>query len=104
MSNTENEGAEGRWNLTLDGPRGRQPSVLVIERTGDTLTGSQSGSTGVSPISEIEIDGARVSWVNHVTSPLPIKIVFTGEVDGNNMTGNAKVGFLGTYQFTGVKE
>ncbi len=96
---------EGRWNLTLKGPRGKQPSVLVIERSGDALTGSQSGSTGGSnPVSDVTIDGAKVSWVSSVAKPLPLKITFEGQIDGNNMSGKAKIGFMGTYPFTAVKE
>jgi hypothetical protein len=45
-----------------------------------------------------------VSWVNHVTKPINIKVTFTGEIEGNSMSGKAKIGFMGTYPFTAVKE
>jgi hypothetical protein len=105
MSDTANAGVEGKWNLVLKGPTGKQPSVLVLERAGDTITGSQLGSTGAAtPISDFALDGAKVTWVNNVTKPMALKIVFTGEIEGNSMSGKAKIGFMGTYPFTAVKE
>ncbi|MET0283561.1 MAG: hypothetical protein ABW352_03805 [Polyangiales bacterium] len=107
MSNSENAGLEGKWNLVLKGPTGKQPSTLVVERSGDALSGSQLGSQGVAtPISDVVIDGMKVSWVNTVTKPMTLKIVFTGEFaeDGNTISGKAKIGFMGTYPFTATKE
>jgi hypothetical protein len=105
MSNTENVSLEGKWNLVIKGPTGKQPTVLVMERSGDTITGTQSGSTGQeTKVTDVQIDGAKVSWVNHVTKPISIKVTFTGEIEGNNMSGKAKIGFMGTYPFTAVKE
>jgi L-asparaginase/Glu-tRNA(Gln) amidotransferase subunit D len=105
MSNTEAVSLEGTWNVVLKGPRGKQPSVLVLERAGDTITGTQSGSTGgTTPVSEVQVDGTKVSWVNQVTKPMNLKVVFTAEIDGNSMSGKAKIGFMGSYPFTAVKE
>lgn len=104
---SENAALEGKWNLVLKAPTGKQASTLVVERAGDTFTGSQSGSQGVAtPISDVTIDGLKVSWVNTVTKPMTLKIVFTGELggDGTSITGKAKIGFMGTYPFTATKE
>lgn len=102
---TENAGLEGRWNLTLKGPTGKQASTLIVERAGDAFSGSQTGSQGApTTISDVVVDGAKVSWVNNVTKPMSLKIVFTGEIEGNNMSGKAKIGFMGTFPFTAVKE
>lgn len=102
---TENTSLEGRWSLTLKAPTGKQTSVLVVERSGDAFTGSQVGSQGApTEITDVVIDGAKVSWVNNVTKPMTLKVVFTGEIEGNNMSGKAKIGFMGTYPFTAVKE
>mgnify|MGYP003495346384 CR=1 FL=1 len=53
---------------------------------------------------DVQIDGAKVSWVNHVTKPISLKVTFTGEIEGNSMSGKAKIGFMGTYPFTAIKE
>lgn len=105
MSNVENVSLEGKWNLVIKGPTGKQPTVLVMERAGETITGTQSGSTGqTTQVSDVQIDGAKVSWVNHVTKPISLKVTFTGEIEGNSMSGKAKIGFMGTYPFTAIKE
>lgn len=95
---------EGVWNLVVKGPTGPQPTVLVIERKGDALTGSQTGQGSTSAITELLVDGNKVSWVNHTTKPLKLKVTFTGELAGSSMSGKCKAGFMGSYPFTAVKE
>jgi hypothetical protein len=104
MSNTENATLEGKWNVVIKGPTGKRPTILVMERAGDTLTGTQSAGGEPTVVTDIEFDGRKVSWVNHVTKPLAIKVTFTGEIEGNSMNGKAKIGFMGAYPFTAVKE
>lgn len=100
----KDEPLEGTWNLVVKGPTGPQPTVLVIQRAGSTVTGTQSGQGSTSQVTEVQIAGNKVSWVNHVTSPMKLKVTFTGEIAGNKMTGKCKVGFMGSYSFTAVKE
>ena len=101
---TEHVPLPGKWNLVVKGPTGPEPTVLVIERSGDVLTGTQSGQGVTTAVTDIQIDGNRVSWVNHMTKPLKLKVTFAGEIMGNRMTGKLKVGFLGAYSFTALKE
>lgn len=100
----DNVPLEGTWNLIVKGPTGPQPTVLVIERSGDALSGSQTGQGSTSPVAEIKVEANKVSWVNHVTKPLKVKAQFMGEISGNCMTGKVKVGFMGSYPFTAVKQ
>ena len=95
---------EGTWNLVVKGPTGAQPTVLVLERSGDTLTGTQSGQGSSTTVTDVRIDGSKVSWVNHVTRPIKLKVTFTGEISGNRMSGKCKAGFMGSYPFTATKE
>ena len=41
--------------------------------------------------------------VNQVTKPMKIKVEFKGEVNGAEMSGKAKAGFMGSYPFTATK-
>jgi uncharacterized protein YunC (DUF1805 family) len=104
MSNSENVSLEGKWNLVLKAPTGKQPSVLLIERAGETMAGTLSADSGTTTVSDVKVDGNKVSWVNQVTKPLNIKVTFTGEIAGNSMSGKAKIGFMGSYPFTATKE
>jgi hypothetical protein len=94
---------EGTWNLTIKSPTGPMETTLSIERSGDTLTGSQSGQGLTSPISDVKLDGNKLTWTNHVTKPMKMKLECSGVIEGTNMTGKVKVGFMGTYPFTGSK-
>lgn len=105
MTITENVSLEGKWNVVIKGPTGKRPTVLVMERSGDTITGTQSSDSGsATQVTDIQLEGRKISWVNHVTKPMTIKVTFTGEIEGNSMSGKAKIGFMGTYPFTAVKE
>lgn len=100
----ENAPLEGTWNLVVKGPTGPQPTVLVMERAGNTLTGTQSGQGSSTSVTDVTVDGNKVSWVNHVTRPIKLKVTFTGEITGNTMSGKCKAGFMGSYPFTATKE
>jgi hypothetical protein len=100
----ENVPLEGTWNLVVKGPTGPQPTVLVIQRSGETRTGTQTGQGVTSEVTDVKVDGNSVSWVNHVTKPMKLKVTFVGEIAGNKMSGKVKVGFLGAFTFTAVKE
>jgi cytochrome P450 len=95
---------EGTWKLVVKGPTGAQPTVLVIKRDGDVLGGSQAGQGSSTNVTDVRIDGNKVSWVNHVTKPIKLKVTFTGEISGSSMTGKCKAGFMGSYPFTANKE
>jgi cytochrome P450 len=95
---------EGSWTVTIKGPTGAMPTTLLLERADGGLTGSQSGQGNTSPISEVKLEGSKISWVNQVTKPMKLKLEFTGVVEGNTMTGKVKTGFMGSYPFTGVKD
>jgi hypothetical protein len=100
----ENAPLDGTWNLVVKGPTGPQPTVLVMERAGNTLTGTQSGQGSSTSVTDVTVDGNKVSWVNHVTRPIKLKVTFTGEITGNTMSGKCKAGFMGSYPFTAIKE
>src|SRR5262249_29609945 len=98
-----NASPDGTWNLVVKGPTGPQPTVLVLERAGNTFTGTQSGQGSTTPVADVRVDGNKVSWVNNVTKPIKIKVTFTGEITGNSMNGTCKAGFMGKYPFTATK-
>lgn len=94
---------EGTWNVVVKGPTGPQPAVLVLEKSGDSFTGSQSGSGTTTPIAGFKRTGSTIYWANHITKPMKMKVEFTGELAGNTITGKAKAGFMGSYPFTATK-
>ncbi|MET0286884.1 MAG: dihydrodipicolinate reductase [Polyangiales bacterium] len=94
---------EGQWKVTIKGPTGPKHTVLALELANGVWTGSQSGDGNTSPISEAKVDGAQIYWVNHTPKPMKLKCEFKGVIDGAQMTGKMKAGFMGSYNFTAVK-
>ena len=95
---------EGTWSLTIKSPTGPVVTTLSIVRSGDGLSGSQSGEGVTSPISDLKFDGRNISWINYVTKPMKMKLECTGVIEGKNISGKAKAGFMGTYPFFGSKQ
>ena len=95
---------EGTWSLTIKSPTGPMETTLLIERSGVTLTGSQSGQGVTSPISDVKFEGNKLSWTNYVTKPMKMKLECSGVIDGKNISGKVKAGFMGTYPFFGSKQ
>ncbi len=95
---------DGTWNLVVNTPMGTQESTLVISSSGSTLTGTQSAGSGEGrPIEEGTVDGNDISWKAAITKPMPMTLVFTGTVDGDQLTGQVKLGMFGSASFTGSR-
>lgn len=94
---------EGDWSITIKAPTGAMNTTLSLERKDGVLTGSQSGEGTSSPITDAKLEGDTISWVNHTGKPMKLKCEFRAVIDGNQMTGKMKAGFMGSYSFTGVK-
>lgn len=93
----------GKWNITIKAPTGPQNTVLELQDNGGKITGAQTGQGSTTEISDATFDGSKLFWINHVTKPLKMKVEFTATVDGNQMSGKVKAGFMGSYQFSGTK-
>ncbi|HET8880644.1 MAG TPA: cytochrome P450 [Solimonas sp.] len=94
---------EGTWNVVVKGPTGPQPAVLTLQKNGGGYSGEQTGMGSTSPIADFKRDGNQISWINHTTKPMKLKVEFKGEISGNVISGKAKAGFMGSYPFTATK-
>lgn len=56
-----------------------------------------------TPTQDLTVDGGKIRWINRVTKPMKLKVEFNGVIEGNNMSGKCKAGFMGSYPFTGTK-
>jgi 2,4-diaminopentanoate dehydrogenase len=93
----------GNWKVTIKGPTGPKETLLALEQTHGAWTGSQSGDGMTSPIADARVDGSNIYWVNHTPRPMKLKCEFKGVIEGAQMTGKMKAGFMGSYAFTAVK-
>lgn len=94
----------GTWKLAIKSPAGAINTVLVVERNDKGLSGTQTGQGMTTPISDVKFDGKTLSWINHTTKPMKLKVEFTGAIEGNTIAGKSKAGFMGSFSFSGTKE
>jgi hypothetical protein len=94
---------DGTWNVTMQTPMGAQAGTLTLASDGGTLTGTMSGPQGSLDLEEGTVDGNTASWVVNMTSPMPIKVEASAAVDGDTITGEAKLGAFGVAPFEGTR-
>lgn len=96
---------EGTWTVTIHGPTGPQETTLVLQMSNGVLGGTQSALGQVEKVLDIQYDrnSGKLSWVNKISKPLPLKLQFAGVVDGNAMNGKIKASIMGSFPFTATK-
>lgn len=93
---------DGKWDVVVKTPMGDQTSTLTLKQDGDALTGEMSGDQGTTPIENGRVEGDTLKWDAKVTSPMPITLEFEGKEEGENLSGNVKLGAFGTSTFSGT--
>jgi len=94
---------DGKYNITLQSPMVAQPAELELKSSGGSLTGTQSARGNSMDIAYGKVDGNNVSWSVNITQPMPITLEFSGTVDGDKISGNAKAGAFGSFPFSGTR-
>ena len=95
--------ADGDWKLVIETPMGPQEAQLTVKATSDTtFDGVMSGQSGQQTFVGA-IDGDTLTWQTDITSPMPLTLEFSVKVDGDAMTGEAKLGMFGTAPVTGAR-
>ena len=95
--------ADGTWNVTLNTPMGAQAGTLELATDDNTLTGTMSGPQGSMELENGTADGDSLSWTVNMTQPMPIAIEATATIDGDEISGEAKLGAFGTATFSGSR-
>lgn len=93
----------GKWNVTIKAPTGPQATVLELKETDGKITGQQTGQGTTTEITEAKLEAGKLSWIQHITKPMKMKLQFNATVEGAQMTGKVKAGFMGSYSFTATK-
>lgn len=97
------ESLAGSWNVLIKSPGGGQQTQLVLRSEGGVASGEQSANGQSAAISDIALNGNKLSWVNVVDKPIKMKVRFEGRVDGDRITGVCKPGLMGRFDFAAVR-
>jgi hypothetical protein len=73
---------------------GDQKMTLVIDRAEDTFEGRVESAMGNFLVSGT-VAGNRLRWEMKAKKPIPITVSFEVSVEGEAMTGTAKLGIFG---------
>jgi len=95
--------ADGTWKTTMNTPMGAQNGTLTLATNGSTLTGKLSGPQGDIDINDGTVDGNQLAWKADITSPMPMTLEFSATVDGDNISGDVKLGAFGNATFSGTR-
>ena len=93
---------DGTWNVTMQTPMGNREAQVTLKQDGDALTGTMSAEGQSQDVENGKVDGGTATWDANVTSPMPLTLSFTAELDGDNLNGTVKLGMFGNATFTGV--
>ncbi|MGW2839172.1 hypothetical protein ACWCWD_15395 [Streptomyces sp. NPDC001493] len=93
--------AEGVWDLSVSTPIGRIEAVVEFARQEGVLTGAAHGAGEVVPLSDITLEGDRITWKQAITKPLRLNLAFAVTVDGDTLTGTSRAGRLPSSKVTG---
>ena len=93
----------GEWVVTFSAPQGPQEFTMYVVQEGPRLSGRLTNEAGEFPLRGT-LDGSNFT----ITWSLPdagrvLDITFTGTVDGDSMTGTAKLGTRGSGQLSGTR-
>ena len=93
----------GVFKVTMNTPMGAQEITLTLNEEGGSLSGSMSGAQGTQEFSGGTVDGDSASWNVEMTQPMEMTLEFTATVDGDDISGDAKLGSFGNASFAGAR-
>ncbi len=96
----------GEWNVTFTGPQGPADYTMYISQEGTRLTGRMTSPHGEFPVRGTvegeKADRFRLSW-SLPDSGRMLEIVFVGTVEGDTLTGTARIGKSGEGPVSGER-
>ena len=94
---------DGKWEITINSPMGAQKAHLDLKSEGASLSGTQTAQGSTQPLANGKVDGSKLTWSANITSPMPMTLEFSGNVEGEKISGSVKAGAFGSFPFSGGK-
>jgi hypothetical protein len=83
---------------------GVQAVTLVLASDGTALSGSLQSAMGGADFADGSVDGDHLAWTVKLTQPMPIEVDLAATVDGDTISGTAKLGSFGDATFEGTRQ
>jgi carbon-monoxide dehydrogenase large subunit len=93
---------DGSWKMVLATPMGPQPMVGRFETNGSVLKGTLASDQGSQDF-EGTVTGNLLKWEMKVTKPMPLTLKYELLVEGDRISGKAKLGIFGTAKVSGQR-
>jgi hypothetical protein len=94
--------AIGSWKITMSTPVGPQQMLLHIDTLDQNFSGRIESAMGDFDVHGSVSDGA-LNWQMKAAKPMPITVTFKVQIDGDQLSGTAKLGFMGKSTLTGER-
>ena len=83
---------DGTWRIQVATLAGARRYDVTLTTAGTAVTGTAVGATGPVPIRNGTAVGDTVNFTLDLRAPLPMSLVFSVRVIGDQMTGTARSG------------
>lgn len=94
---------EGTWDLSVATPIGKIEATVELLRRDGVLTGVALAASEPVALSDVVLDGDRLTWQQSVTRPMRLNLAFAVTVTGDTMTGTSRAGRLPASKVTGER-
>ena len=81
----------GSYECVTKTPMGDQKSVLTVNVSGDSWTGTNAGAQGSLDVYDGKVDGNTLTWKMNMTVPMPMTLEGTATVDGDTISGSVTI-------------
>jgi cytochrome P450 len=93
---------DGTWQFTVDSPRGEQTFSATFAADGERLRGTMTSAQTSLEITEGSVREGDVTWLAR-KAIMGMNMRFTGRLDGDELSGEVKVGVLGSFPARAVR-
>ncbi|ONM49828.1 hypothetical protein [Nocardia donostiensis] len=93
----------GTWNMSISTPIGKIKAVVELREQDGILSGVAHGTGEDVPLTDIFLDGDRLTWKQAITKPMRLNLAFDVTVDGDTFQGTSKAGRLPSSKVAGER-
>jgi hypothetical protein len=90
----------GEWAVSFATPMGMMEFTMAVSQSGTKLTGHMMSDVGEFPLKgAVDGDQVTIDWTLNDNGKM-VDITFKGKVEGDKMSGTAKLGTIGQGPFS----